>query len=185
MLWPVLERIYDLNLLYDNSREAVKQRKEFLQKEQLGICDIVESCEREKVDASDLGMQQIVTRDLFEQISLYPSLDTLLFMGGNSKNGPEYLFRRELKKRGLSPLCYRDRVPRVHGFRYMEREIMTVSLTSPSNAANRAIGSTELYKRRKRENPDYSTLEYRMEQYKQIFIEERYRDNGYYSTTPS
>lgn len=177
MLWPVLEKIYGLQLLYNNSHQAVRQRKEFLIKEHLGICDIVESCKRKKIDASDLGMQQIVLRDLLRQITLCTSLDTLLFMGGNSKNGPEYLFRKDLKKRNLSLQCIKDSVPRVHTFLYGGRTIRTVSLTSPSNAANRAIGSTVLYKSRKKENPQYTTMDYRIEQYREIFVKEHYRIN--------
>ncbi len=168
-LWPILDKIYGLALLYDNSQEAVRQRKDFLIKENLGICDIVSSCKREKVDSSDLGMQQIELRDLLHQVTLCSTLETFLFMGGNSKNGPEYLFRRDLKKHGLSLQCVKDRVPRVHTFAYAGRKINTVSLTSPSNAANRAIGSTALYKTRKKENPLYTTLDYRIEQYRQIF----------------
>lgn len=172
MLWPVLEKIYRLKLLYNNADEAVEQRKEFLINHGLGICDIVSSCRRKKVDASDLGMQHIKLRNILGQIALRPTVETLLFMGGNSKNGPEYLFRQELKTREISLQCLKNRVPRLHSFTFDRRVIQTVSLTSPSNAANRAIGSTDLYKRRKIENPLYTTFEYRIEQYRKIFIDE-------------
>ena len=54
-LWLYIDAIHNLNLRYDNSKEAVKQRKQFLIQSKIGVCDIVESAEREKIDASDLG----------------------------------------------------------------------------------------------------------------------------------
>lgn len=59
-LWLFIDKINNLNLRYDNSKEAVEQRKQFLIDCKIGVCDIVESCEREKIDASDLGMKNII-----------------------------------------------------------------------------------------------------------------------------
>lgn len=168
-LWKALDAIFRLSLRYDNSREAVMQRKDFLVREKLGICDIVESCLRVKVDSSDLGMQDIRLRNIIGQLQSYPTISTVLFAGGNSKNGPEYLFRRQLREYGLSLAAVSSEVPRVHQFFLENRTITTVSLTSPSNAANRSIGATPLYKKRKKENPAYTTFDYRVEQYKKIF----------------
>lgn len=167
----MLEVIFDLSLRYDNSTEAVIQREKFLIREKIGICDIVESCYREKIDASDLGMRNIHLRDIIAQIDLHPTLHTLLFTGGNSKNGPEYLFRRQLQGYGLHlrPIGGYLR-PRRHEFSYAGREITTVSLTSPSKAANRAIGSSDLYKLRKKENPAFTPFDFRIEQYKGVFL---------------
>ncbi len=92
LLWPILDKIFNLNLKFETSEEAILQRKEFLINNNIGICDIVESCKRQKIDASDLGMQNVKLRDLIRYLKQYPSIDTLLFTGGNSKNGPEYFF---------------------------------------------------------------------------------------------
>jgi G:T/U-mismatch repair DNA glycosylase len=43
LLWPVLDRIFNLRLIYDNSGTAVDQRKKFLSTRGIGICDIVDS----------------------------------------------------------------------------------------------------------------------------------------------
>jgi len=107
-------------------------------------------------------MMDIRQRNILRQLELHPTLTTLIFAGGNSKNGPEYLFRRQLKEQfgsdepsvsktyGPSDLqlhCVDSDVPRKHQFTLGNRTYTTVSLTSPSNAANRAIGSSALYKR--------------------------------------
>ena len=88
-LWKYIDAIHSLNLRYDNSQEAIIQRKLFLQKHKIGICDIVESAERDKIDASDLGMKNIVLRDIIQYVKENPTVESLLFIGGNSKNGPE------------------------------------------------------------------------------------------------
>ena len=49
------------------------------------------------------------------------------------------------------------------------REIKTISLTSPSNAANRFIGSNSHYKEQKKLNPLYTTFDFRKEQYELVF----------------
>ncbi len=166
----MLGTIFNLALRYDNSEEAVNQRLTFLRREKLGICDIVESCFRDKMDASDLGMKDIQLRDIIGQIALHATLQTLIFTGGNSKNGPEYLFRRQLRNHGLRLNNISHKPPRVHRFSFGDRGITTISLTSPSNAANMAIGGNSLYKLRKNENPAYSTFDFRVDQYKKVFL---------------
>lgn len=169
LLWPVLDSIFKLNLLYDNSAKAVRQRKEFLCQKKVGICDIVESCVRQKVNAADLGMEQVVLRDIFSQLGKNQTIHTLLFTGGSSKNGPEYFFRKQAKEYDVSLVLDDDQNPKRHHFIFEGRRIQTISLMSPSNAANRAIGSTKLYKQRKQHNPTYSTFDYRVEQYQKVF----------------
>jgi G:T/U-mismatch repair DNA glycosylase len=171
MLWPVLDEIFQLALHYDNSREAVRERQDFLVREKIGICDIVESCRRSKIDASDLGMMEIKQRDIFRQLQLHPTIETLIFTGGNTKNGPEYLFRRQLRAFcGLQLHCVSSEVPKKHQFIFQNKVYTTISLTSPSNAANRAIGSSALYKTRKTENPSYTTFDFRVDQYGKVFL---------------
>jgi len=192
-LWLFIDKIHNLNLRYDNSQEAIDERKQFLIQHKIGVCDIVDSCEREKIDASDLGMQNIQLRDVVGYLLKYPSIHTILFTGGNSKNGPEYFFRKHIKEDNLKLEVVSNIVPRIHQFdvssakrlrdakldsvshheqlshRAESRCIKTVSLTSASGAANRAIGSIPLYRKLKRENPTFTTFDFRVLQYKKFF----------------
>ena len=170
-LWPILDRLFDLELKYENTTEAVDQRKRFLLDRGIGICDVVESSRRTKMDASDLGMKEVKLRDLLSILRKNPLIDTLLFTGGNSKNGPEYFFRRHLKEKGeeLKLKVVSVEVPRVHQFLLDGRLIHTVSLTAPSGAANRAIGSMESYKALKTKDPEFNTIDFRILQYKGYF----------------
>ncbi|WP_299257426.1 uracil-DNA glycosylase family protein [uncultured Aquimarina sp.] len=169
LLWPVLDRIFDLKLKFKTTEEAVAQRKNFLASRGIGVCDIVHSCKRDKIDASDLGMQYIELRDVVSYLHQYPKIDTLLFTGGNSKNGPEYFFRKHLKNYQLQLALVSNNIPRIHSFQLEERTIKTVSLTAPSGAANRSIGSLQSYKDQKNQNPTFNTIDFRVMQYSGFF----------------
>ncbi|GHC60349.1 uracil-DNA glycosylase family protein [Ulvibacter litoralis] len=170
-LWPILDRIFELDLKFETTAEAIEQRKNFLKARNIGICDIVASAKRDKIDASDLGMQDIELRDVVAVLQKYPKVDTLLFTGGNSKNGPEYFFRRHLKTYSVSLEVIDDTVPRIHAFTLPEsfRKIKTVSLTAPSGAANRAVGSLLAYREMKATFPEKTTIDFRIEQYTPFF----------------
>ncbi len=182
-LWLFIDAIHGLNLRYDNSLEAIEERKAFLIANKIGVCDIVGSCEREKVDASDLGMTNIELRDVVGYLKQYPSIDTLLFTGGNSKNGPEYFFRRHLRDYHLKLELVSNEIPRMHQFKMPNNDnpnqeqkmygkvriIKTVSLTSASGAANRAVGSMPLYQQLKAKDPKFNTFDFRVMQYREFF----------------
>jgi G:T/U-mismatch repair DNA glycosylase len=191
-LWLYIDKIHDLKLHYDNSTEAIEERQQFLIKQKIGICDIVESAERDKIDASDLGMKNIKLRNIVGYLQQHPNIDTLLFTGGNSKNGPEYFFRKHLKDYGLNLEVVSNQVPRIHQFmlpvwsgagetsfkdeisqslhsyRNNIRIIKTVSLISASGSANRAIGSMPLYQQLKTNNQNFTTFDFRVVQYREF-----------------
>lgn len=169
LLWPVLDRIFDLNLKFETTHEAAEQRRNFLISRGIGVCDIVDSCVREKVDASDLGMKNPKLRDIVSYLRQYPKIEMLIFTGGNSKNGPEYFFRKHLKGYNLRLEVVSNEVPRVHRFQLDNRFIKTVSLTAPSGTANRAIGSLQLYKDLKSKDPKFNTIDFRVMQYREFF----------------
>lgn len=169
MLWKIWDRLYSLDLVFENTNFAIEQRKVFLKREHFGICDIVDGAYRDKIDASDLGMQKPKLRDMLSILKQYPKVDTLIFTGGNSKNGPEYFFRKLLKKANLSFECIDNQVPRKHQFELDSRIITTYSLTAPSGTANRAIGSMSAYKEAKMRDASYTTFDFRVEQYGKVF----------------
>jgi G:T/U-mismatch repair DNA glycosylase len=171
-LWLYIDRIHGLDLRYDNSGEAIDQRKRFLIDHNIGICDIVASCEREKVDASDLGMTNVKLRNLIGYLEQFPKVNTLLFIGGNSRNGPEYFFRKHIKDYGLKLELQSYDIPRVYEFTMpgdsrTQRRVRTVSLTSSSGSANRAIGSMPLYRELRSANPNFTTFDFRVMQYRE------------------
>lgn len=172
MLWPILDKIYDLNLSYENSAFAIEQRRDFLSREGIGVCDIVASAKREKVDASDLGMREVELRDICTILKIHKQVSQLIFTGGMSKNGPAYFFFSILKKANIQWECIAENVPRRHRFFWAGRWIETVALTAPSGAANRAIGSMKDYKKQKSKDPIFSPFDFRVLQYQKVFLGE-------------
>lgn len=174
-LWPILNSIFDTNLVFETTQQAIEQRQTLLIKNSIGICDIVASAKREKIDASDLGMQEVTFRDLIAVLENYPKTDTLLFTGGNSKNGPEYFFRKLLKEQKIKLDVISGVVPRIHRFQLpiSKRIVHTVSLTAPSGAANRAVGSLLAYKEMKSAFPNKNTIDFRIEQYRPYFTQQK------------
>ncbi len=170
-LWLILDKIFGLDLKFETTAEAIKQREHFLMKRGIGICDMVASAKREKVDASDIGMLEVELRDLVAILQQNPKIEALLFTGGNSKNGPEYFFRKNLKEYNLSLQLVSNKVPRIHTFPLPGngRTIKTVSLIAPSGAANRAVGSLADYKKMKDEFPEKTTIDFRVELYRPFF----------------
>lgn len=178
MLWRILDRIFDLGLRYENTAGAIAERKAFLRERNIGVCDIVASARRAKIDASDLGMADVRLRNLVHYLWQYPRVETLLFTGGNSRNGPEYFFRKQLKEYGERLVRLNEESPRIHEFRLpmpgkegkpSDRVITTVSLIAPTGTANRAIGSMMEYKIAKQKNPEFTPLDFRVEQYRKFF----------------
>ncbi len=170
-LWLILDKLFGLDLKFETTAEAIMQREHFLTKRGIGVCDVVASARREKVDASDIGMQNVELRDLIAVLQQNPKIDTLLFTGGNSKNGPEYFFRKKLKEYDISLEVVSNKVPRIHQFQLPDngRIVKTVSLIAPSGAANRAVGSLASYKKMKDEFPEKTTIDFRVEQYRPYF----------------
>ncbi len=168
-LWLYIDKVHNLSLRYDNSEEAKEKRKQFLIKHKIGICDIIESAERDKIDASDLGLKNIKLQDIIGYLNRFPKIEPLLFTGGNSKNGPEYFFRKHLKDYNLKLELISNEIPRIHKFSLEDRMIKTVSLTSASGSANRAIGSMALYQQLKNKNPKFNTFDFRVLQYREFF----------------
>jgi len=111
-------------------------------------------------------MQQINLRNLLGFIQEKKAISTILFMGGNSKNGPEFLFRSQLRSKGLNLVSVSTDRPKIHEFIIEDRTIRTISLISPSSAANRSIGGDPYYKLQKTQNPNYTTFDFRIEQYR-------------------
>jgi len=171
-LWKILNKIFELGLLFETTEYAIDQRKDFLIKHKIGICDIVASCKRKKIDASDVGMENIQLRNIVNYLKKHLAVNTLLLTGGNSKNGPEYHLRRLLKGQQIPLKSLSAETPRIHEFEIdNKRKIKVVSLTAPSGSANRAVGSNPVYRLLKNKDPLFNTFKFRVQQYKPYFTD--------------
>jgi G:T/U-mismatch repair DNA glycosylase len=169
LLWQIIDKIYKLDLLFDNSPMAVIQREKFLIDNNIGICDIVESCQRERFDASDLAMKNVILRDILYYLETYKNIDKIIFTGGSSKNSPQYFLKKILKQNDIKFIVKEKNNPKIHQFIFDNRVFTTYSLISPSNAANKSIGANILFKQKKENNPRYTTFDFRIEEYEKVF----------------
>ena len=78
-------------------------------------------------------------------------------------------FRKHIKEHNIKLETVSNEVPRIHEFILDGRKVKTISLTSSSGSANRAIGSMPLYKQLKSNNPDFTTFDFRVMQYSEFF----------------
>ena len=69
-----------------------------MKREQFGICDVVGGANRDKIDASDLGMQNVQLRDMLTILEQHPKVTTLIFTGETVKMVPNILCVKFLKK---------------------------------------------------------------------------------------
>lgn len=166
LLWKIFNKLFVLDLEFKNTKKAIEQRFNFLEKNQIGVCDIVQSCKKERFDSSDNSMKDVVLRDILNYLKEYKSIDTIFFTGKNSKNSPEYFFRQIFKNKKIKYEKIENDFLRVHKFNFENRAIFTISLTSPSNAANKSIGANILFKNQKIKNSSFNTFDFRVLEYK-------------------
>jgi len=171
-LWKIIEQIFGISFLYENTELAIQQRIHFLTRNKIGVCDMVECAFRDKINALDSGIQNATLRPVLPILIKNPTINRILFTGGNSKNGPEYFFRKHI---AAYPKIKLERenttAPRIHTFTIGDRTVKTVSLIAPSGSANRAVGSIPLYKEMKAKNPSFNTIDFRVLQYASFFGE--------------
>ena len=55
-------------------------------------------------------MQNVKLRNILSILKSHLKINTLIFTGGNSTNGPEYFFRKLLKKEGI----FLNRLKKIH-----------------------------------------------------------------------
>ena len=101
-LWPILDRIFSLNLTFETTKKAILERKNFLMGRNIGVCDIVASAERQKIDASDLGMQNIRLRNILGYLEEFTNVDTLYLLVEIVKMGRNIFSGNTLKRAKLA-----------------------------------------------------------------------------------
>ncbi|MGB5322369.1 MAG: uracil-DNA glycosylase family protein, partial [Lutimonas sp.] len=74
-----------------------------------------------------------------------------------------------LRSMGFKLVPQSDDRPKILEFIFDDRHIKSISLISPSSAANRSIGGDPYYKVRKNQNQNYTTLDFRIDQYGKYF----------------
>ncbi len=147
--WPDLAALYNRSFRFDQSDEAVVQRKILLDDLKLATTDVIFSCETTG-SATDTALQQIeLNEGIVKTLDENPSISTLYFTSGSGKINAESLTLRLLKETGRSSSTklMQKTAPRLRALIYTtgvgnRRPMRAVTLYSPSPLAEQWGGVT-------------------------------------------
>lgn len=77
--WKLISEVTGKPLHYENSEEAVEERKELLRALRLGITDMIESCVHRNRRADDASLADIRQKNLRQLLSEHPGIGTLIY----------------------------------------------------------------------------------------------------------
>lgn len=77
--WDIIGQIFNKQFENVNTKEAIEQRKGFLEEINTGITDIIDSCERENESASDNKLKNIKYKDLKTLLDKNKQIETLIY----------------------------------------------------------------------------------------------------------
>ena len=77
--WELLGKVFKVDFKYENTKEAVQQRKDFLTQHKMGITDIISECERKDGSSKDEDLSNIVLKDLSALLAKHPEINTLIY----------------------------------------------------------------------------------------------------------
>lgn len=147
--WPDLGALYNRAFRFDNSEEAVQQRKDLMDDLKLALSDAIFSCETHG-SAMDTALQSLELNErLIETLDSTPTITTLYFTSSSGKVNAETLTLRLLKERGRSSyMKIRQTGPRMRSFAFtdangIQRVLKTITLYSPSPLAEQWGGLTK------------------------------------------
>lgn len=101
--WPLIGQVFQQSFLYDNSAQAVEQRKSFLAKKGVGITDIIQSCDREEEGASDDQLKNIACKEIKSLLRANTSIKTLIYTSEYVKRLMYKMYRIQHKSSGMDP----------------------------------------------------------------------------------
>lgn len=77
--WILLGKVFEEELIRQNTPEAIEQRKKLLEKHGLGITDLISECTHANGSASDEDLKGIVHKDIRTLLKAHPAIDTLIY----------------------------------------------------------------------------------------------------------
>jgi len=80
--WPLVGEIFQEQFEFKNNKSSINQRKTFLEKLNIGITDIINSCIHSDNSAKDDDLKEIVQKNIKSILSKYPSIETLIYTSG-------------------------------------------------------------------------------------------------------
>ena len=164
--WKIFEKIYATKL------KTSEEIKSLLSGHKIAISDIVKKCYRkqnkEGPSSQDADLYNIeYNRDAVLDILNKNNIHTILFTSKYVENGFYHSLHSQI--RGWHQLTTQ---PSTRDMAFQKKDsihtIRTITLYSPSPAANRSIGKEPEYKMKRKADKRFSTLDFRIEQYRRF-----------------
>lgn len=77
--WDLFGEVFNVYFEKSNSAKAINERKSFLEKQKIGITDIISECIRKDKSASDDKLDIISRKELRELLFDHPTISTLIY----------------------------------------------------------------------------------------------------------
>lgn len=77
--WEIMSEITGSTLHYENTEDAIMERKDILTRLHTGVTDIVECCIHKNGKSSDSSLEIITTKDIARLLSDYPNIQQLIY----------------------------------------------------------------------------------------------------------
>ncbi len=141
----------------------------FLNSRKITISDTIRECKRIKPTALDKDLEPLILNtDLLDQIK-NSQIDHLIFTSGFSKNNAFKLFYVNLLKQKLTKEIRTQRemiLPEM----FFGRPLKVSILYSPSGMSNVPISGTKAFQSFKNLNPELTTYDFKVQQYKSAIL---------------
>lgn len=145
--WHLIAQATDEKLDYENTQKAIEQRKNLLEKYNLGIIDIIKTCIHKNGLATDKSLDIIEYEKIDELLLEFPNIDTLICTS-------EFV-RKKLNRFANKKYRNCPDSPRKGTLKINDKEYVVITLYSPSPYALLGLGN--------------NGEEKRLNQYKEVF----------------
>jgi hypoxanthine-DNA glycosylase len=146
--WCLIGKIFKIDFVKENTSEAVKQRKSFLKKHDMGITDIIDSCKRKNNSASDNKLKDIEYKNIKSLLSKNKNIKTLIYTSERVKR------------------CMNDIYESRHSIYKKDRKSQTLNI----NGKNYKVHILYSPSRQALKNMGKNGQKRRRDQYKKVFI---------------
>lgn len=145
--WEMIDEINSLGFKFENTIDAIKERKDYLCSMNIGITDIIETCIHKNGSASDKDLEDIKHKNLKELLENNSSIETLIYTSDFVKSQVNHYYK-----------TYHHSIKnekRKFNLKINDKTYSVIILYSPSPQALRGMkeGGSEI----------------RLEQYKEVF----------------
>ena len=148
--WKIMARISDYSLHYFSGEEAVSERKELLNRLQLGVSDMGQIIRRKTGNSLDENLEIVAYMDIFRLLKENPSIRKLIFTSSSGKSSAIRWFKNYLALHAIPFQVPQGKRPLRTSILLNEKEYEIVLLYSTSPRAGAFVSFdtlTELFSR--------------------------------------